>query len=122
MEDSTVVSRIVHESYERAPSLTSESRWWEHLDDGFARTSEKFELPLVDRTQIAGAAAFDHVVRAIFGTMVGATALPFGFNPVELRRMMSDSKLYAALAELGDPTRFFREPPSGVRVRVKVPR
>ena len=119
MEDSTVVSRIVHESCERAPSLVHEGRWWEDLDAGFSRTSEKFDLAVADRLQIGGAAAFDHLVRAVFGTMVGATAIPFGFNLIELRRAMRDASLYAELAESGDPTSFFADPPSGVRVRVK---
>lgn len=119
MEDSAVVSRIVHESYERAAPLMPEGHWWEHLDENFARTPEKFDLARSDRMQIGAAAAFDHAVRAVFGTMVGATAIPFGFNPMELRRSMQNVGLYAEMAESGDPTRFFHEPPSGVRVRVK---
>jgi len=71
------------------------------------------------RLQIGAAAGFDHIVRAIFGTMVGATAIPFGFNPIELRRSMRSVDLYAEMAESADPTRFFRDPPSGVRVRTK---
>ncbi len=31
--------------------------------------------------QIGAAAALDHAVRAVFGTLVSATAIPFGFNP-----------------------------------------
>ena len=54
-------------------------RGWEELDDRFARTSEEFDLAPTDRLQVGAAAAFDHAVRAIFGT----TAIPFGFNPVE---------------------------------------
>ena len=102
MEDSAIVSRIVHESCERAAPLMPSGHWWEHLDDDFARTSEKFDLARADRLQIGAAAAFDHVVRAIFGTMVGSTAIPFGFNPIELRRSMKDAALYAEMAESGD--------------------
>lgn len=119
MEDSAVVSRIVHESFEREAPIVPSGHWWEHLDDDFARTSEKFDLARADRAQIGAAAAFDHVVRAIFGTMVGSTAIPFGFNPVELRRSMRDAALYAEMAESGDPSLFFRDPPSGVRVRAE---
>ena len=86
MKDSAVVSRIVHESCERAAPLMPSGHWWEHLQDDFARTPEKFDLARADRVQIGAAAAFDHAVRAVFGTMVSATAIPFGFNPVELRR------------------------------------
>lgn len=119
MEDSAVVSRIVHEFYERAAPLMVNGYWWEQLDADFARTPERFELAFADRLRIGAAAAFDHVVRGVFGTMVGATAMPFGFNPVELRRSMQNAGLYAEMAESGDPTRFFHAPPPGVRVRVK---
>ena len=119
MVDSSVVSRIVHESYERSAPLMPKGRWWEQLDQDFARRPEAFNLARADRLQIGAAAGFDHIVRAIFGTMVGATAIPFGFNPIELRRSMRSVDLYADIAESGDPTRFFREPPSGVRVRTK---
>jgi len=119
MKDSTVVSRVVHESCERATPLIPSGHWWEHLDDDFARRPERFDLARTDRLQIGAAAAFDHAVRAVFGTMVSATAIPFGFNPIELRRSMQSVGLYAEMAESGDPTRFFHEPPSGVRVRVK---
>ncbi|MGB8330127.1 MAG: hypothetical protein WCE62_08350, partial [Polyangiales bacterium] len=119
MKDSTVVSRIVHESYERAAPLMPRGLWWEDLDRDFARTPEMFDLARSDRLQIGAAAAFDHAVRAVFGTMVGATAIPFGFNPIELRRSIQSVGLYAEIAESGDPTRFFHDPPPGVRVRVK---
>ncbi|MGB5695145.1 MAG: alpha/beta hydrolase family protein [Polyangiales bacterium] len=119
MKDSTVVSRIVHQSYEQTAPLTPTGHWWERLDDDFARRPEAFDLARADRLQIAAAAAFDHAVRAVFGTMVGATAIPFGFNPLELRRSMRTVGLYADMAESGDRTRFFHDPPSGVRMRVK---
>lgn len=119
MPDSTVVSRIVHEPYEQAASLMPHGHWWEHLDEDFARTPEMFQLARADRLRIGAAAAFDHAVRAVFGTMVGATAIPFGFNPIELRRSMQSVGLYAEMAESGDSTRFFHLPPSGVRVHVK---
>lgn len=119
MEQPSVVSRIVHDSYERAAPLMPTGHWWEGLDEDFARTPESFDLGRVDRLQIGAAAAFDHAVRAVFGTMVGATAIPFGFNPVELRRSMRSVGLYAEIAESGDVRRFFRDPPSGVRLRVK---
>ena len=109
MEDSLVVSRIVHESCERAEPLMQSGRWWDQLDDGFARTSERFGLARADRLQVGAAAAFDHAVRAIFGTMVGTTAIPFGFNLIELRRAMRDADLYRELAESADPTRFFHD-------------
>ena len=119
MDEPAVVSRIVHDSYERSARLMPNGPWWEHLDEDFARSPEKFDLARADRLQISAAAAFDHLVRAAVGTVVGATAIPFGFNPIELRRSMRSVGLYAEIAESGDPSRFFHDPPSGVRVRLK---
>ena len=119
MEHPSVVSRIVHESYDREAPLPPSGHWWETLDVDFARTPERFDLARADRIQIGAAAAFDHVVRAIFGTMVGTTAIPFGFNPAELRRSVRDAELYAEVAEAGDRNRFFHQPPAGVRMQVE---
>lgn len=95
------------------------ARWWEHLDRDFAKRPEKFDLARKDRLQIGAAAGFDHLVRAVFGTMVGATAIPSGFNPIELRKAQQSVALYERLAESGDPSQFFHPPPGGVRVRAK---
>ena len=56
MEDSSVVSRIVHESYERSAPLMPPGPWWEQLDHDFARRPEAFDLARVDRLQIGAAA------------------------------------------------------------------
>jgi hypothetical protein len=117
MDKPSVVSRIVHESCERSTPLMPSGRWWEQLEQDFARRPEAFDLARADRLQIGAAAGFDHLVRAAFGTMVASTAIPFGFNPRELRRSMESSALYAEIAESGDASRFFKEPPKGVRVR-----
>jgi len=117
MDKPSVVSRIVHESCERSTPLMPSGRWWEQLEQDFARRPESFDLARADRLQIGAAAGFDHLVRAAFGTMVAGTAIPFGFNPRELRRSMESSQLYAEIAESGDASRFFKEPPKGVRVR-----
>ena len=119
MDEPAVVSRIVHDSYERSARLMPDGPWWEHLDEDFARSPEKFDLARTDRLQIGAAAAFDHLVRGAVGTVVGATAIPVGFNPIELRRSMRSVGLYAEIAESGDASRFFHDPPSGVRVRLK---
>ena len=119
MDEPAVVSRIVHDSYERSARLMPNGPWWEHLDEDFARSPEKFDLARTDRLQIGAAAAFDHLVRGAVGTVVGATAIPVGFNPIELRRSMRSVGLYAEIAESGDASRFFHDPPSGVRVRLK---
>lgn len=119
MDDSSIVSRIVHESFERSAPTIEGGRWWEELDRDFSRRPERFELARRDRLQIGLAAGLDHVVRGVFGSMVGATAIPSGFNPVELRRSMETAAFYTELAESGDATAFFREPPTGVRVRTR---
>ncbi len=119
MEDSSVVSRIVHESCVRATPMMPPGHWWEHLDRDFARQREAFDLAFSDRLQIGAAAAFDRVVRSIFATFVSSTAIPVGYNLLALRRAMRESGFYAEIAQSGDRTRFFKDPPSGVPVRVK---
>ena len=44
MDESSVVSRIAHESCLRAPPLLARGHWWEELDRDFARRPEGFDL------------------------------------------------------------------------------
>ena len=74
MDEPAVVSRIVHDSYERSARLMPNEPWWEHLDEDFARSPERFDLARADRLQIGAAAAFDHLVRAAVGTVVYSDA------------------------------------------------
>ncbi len=119
MDDSSVVSRIAHESCLRAPPLIRRGHWWEELDQDFARRQEGFELGFADRLKVGAAAGFDTILRTFGASMISTMALPLGYNPIELRRAIRDANFYGAIAESGDATRFFRDPPSGVRVRVK---
>lgn len=119
MEESSVVSRIAHESYLRAPSLLTRGPWWEELDRDFARQPEGFALALSDRVRVGAAAGFDTILRTAGASMISSMALPLGYNPIELRRAVRDAELYADIAKSGDSSRFFHEPPSGVRVRTK---
>ena len=119
VDESSVVSRIAHESCSRAPSLLAKGHWWEELDRDFARRPEGFDLALTDRLRVGAAAGFDTVVRTAGASMISSMALPLGYNPIELRKAIRDSELYSEIAKSADPTRFFATPPSGVRVRAK---
>ena len=119
VDDSSVVSRIAHESCARAPSLLAKGHWWEELDRDFARRPEGFELALYDRLRVGAAASFDTVLRTAGASMISSMALPLGYNPIELRKAVRDTELYADIAESADPGRFFATPPTGVRVRAK---
>lgn len=119
MSESSVVSRIAHESCSRAPSLLSAGYWWEELDRDFARRPEGFDLALLDRLRVGAAASFDVVIRTAGASMISSMAIPLGYNPVELRRTMREADFYAEIAESADAARFFEHPPSGVLVRSK---
>ena len=104
MKDSAVVSRIVHESCERAAPLMPSGHWWEHLQDDFARTPEKFDLARADRA--ADRRRRRHsttLVRAAFGTMVARHRHPLRLQPeVSSAARCRASHLYAEMAESGD--------------------
>lgn len=119
MEESSVVSRIAHQVGAQSQRLLPLQRWWDQLDRDFARRRHDFDLALPDRIQVGAAAGFDRFLRAALATTVTGTAIPIGYNPMELRRSMEDLSFYAAMAESNDPRQFFKEPPSGVRVRVR---
>ncbi len=119
VDESSVVSRIAHESCLRAAPLIRRGHWWEELDADFAKRPEAFDLALADRVKVGAAAGFDTVLRTFGASMISSMALPLGYNPIELRRAVRDADLYADIAESGDPKRFFAEPPSGVRVRAE---
>lgn len=119
VDETSVVSRIAHESCLRAQPLLARGHWWEELDRDFAHRPEGFELALADRLKVGAAAGFDTVLRTAGASMISSMAIPLGYNPVELRRAVRDAELYADIAKSGDPTRFFAKPPNGVRVRTK---
>lgn len=117
MTNSSVVSRIAHDSSLRAPPLSAQGHWWEELDRDFARRAEGFDLALSDRIRVAATATFDHAVRTAGASMISSMAIPVGYNPVRLREALRDADFYGEIAESGDPKRFFAKPPSGVSVR-----
>ncbi len=117
MTESSVVSRIAHESCLRAQPLLAEGHWWEELDLDFALHPEGFDLALADRVRVGAAAAFDRVLRTASASLITATAIPVGYNPMQLRRAVREADFYTEIAESGDSKRFFMVPPSGVSVR-----
>ncbi|MEM7435722.1 MAG: alpha/beta hydrolase family protein [Myxococcota bacterium] len=119
MTETSVVSRIAHESCLRSPPLLAQGHWWEELDREFAHRPEGFNLALTDRVRVGAAAAFDHVVRTAGASMISSMAIPVGYHPLQLRRAHQDADFYGSIAESADPTRFFATPPSGVRVRAE---
>jgi len=119
VDESSVVSRIAHESCLRAAPLIRRGHWWEELDADFAKRPEGFDLALADRLKVGAAAGFDTVLRTFGASMISSMALPLGYNPIELRRAIRDAEIYADIAESGDPKRFFAKPPTGVRVRAE---
>lgn len=119
MTESSVVSRIAHESCLRAPPLLAQGHWWEELDRDFARRPEGFDLAFTDRIRVGAAATFDRALRTACASMISSMAIPVGYNPVQLRRAVRDADFYGEIAESGDPKRFFETPPSGVRVRAE---
>ncbi len=119
MPESSVVSRIAHESCLRAPRLLTRGRWWEELDRDFARRPEGFDLALGDRVRVKTAATFDHALRTAGASMISSMALPLGYHPLKLRSAFRDAEFYADIAESGDASRFFQRPPADVPVRVR---
>ena len=119
MNASSVVSRIAHESCLRSPSLIPKGHWWNNLDRDFAKRPEGFDLALRDRLRVGAAATFDTGLRAWLSTMVSGLAIPVGYNPLRLKEALVDSQFYGPIAESGDASRFFAEPPTGVRIRAK---
>lgn len=113
---SSVLSRIRHGTASSEPSR-SDGPWWETLPEDFASTTEPFALEAGDKVRVASTAVIDVGIRTAAASAVAGLALPLGYHPRELRRALDDVDFYLPMAKSGDATRFFREPPSGVRVR-----
>ncbi|MDH3728831.1 MAG: hypothetical protein OER77_14970, partial [Myxococcales bacterium] len=94
MTESSVVSRIAHESCLRAPPLLAQGHWWEELDRDFARRPEGFDLAFADRVKVGAAATFDRALRTAGASMISSMAIPAGYNPIELRRALRDADFY----------------------------
>ncbi len=119
MSERTVVSRIVHGGAYHPPLLVGTGPWWERLPEDFPRRPEHFDLRARDRAQVTASAAGDVVLRTVGACLVGSLALPLGYHPGQIKRALADRDFYGALADSGDPTRFFHAPPGGVRVEAR---
>jgi hypothetical protein len=108
----SVVSRITHD-YSAHRHAYAE-KWWEVLDPRFSEHEPPFALGPRDRAQVGASAASDVVLRTLGACLVGAFALPLGYNPVALSRSLRDRRFYGELAETRDPGRFFLPPPERV--------
>jgi pimeloyl-ACP methyl ester carboxylesterase len=112
---SSIVSRIAHGSA-GIGAAPYRDPWWEHLDAGFWRIPERFELSLRDRCQVGATAFSDVVIRTLGASLVGALAVPTGYGPRRLLELARDRGFYESLANGGDPGKFFEAPPARVPV------
>ena len=96
--------------------------WWANLEVNFARRPEGFDLGLRDRLQVNATALTDVMVRTLAASAVAALAVPRGYHPLRIRKLLRDADIYRAAADSGDPRRFFKEPPRGLTVRESRPR
>ena len=113
----TVLSRIRHRAATSSPIGRNPAPWWESLPEDFARQREAFDLEPADRARVAATASSDVVIRTLAASLVGSLALPVGYRRTSFQQAMLESPVTLDMARSGDPTRFFREPPSRVRVR-----
>ncbi|MEW6776628.1 MAG: alpha/beta fold hydrolase [Bdellovibrionota bacterium] len=121
MSDSSIVSRIVHETGRYAPDPLSGKPWWESLESNFWNRPEGFELGRWDNARVRATAALDVVSRTLAASTIGLLAMPLGFHPFALQADLKDRTLYEDMALQADPSRFFPKPPRDVRVRAQKP-
>lgn len=112
-----VISRIVHYNASRAPNRMPPQPWWQNLDPDFCDDDERFKLRPWDMVRVESTAAFDVVARTAASALLGVTAVPLGYNPKMMRRMLDDADFYKRIADQRDPKAFFADPPRGVRVK-----
>ena len=129
MPRTSIVSRIAHDSYRRAPSTMPGGQWWENLESNFCDRPEGFELEPWDWARVNATAAVDLLMRTWGGTLLALT-MPFGYLPAAVNPRgngfadtLEDWQLYVDLLEEDrEPAFFFREPPSSVHVKEYEPR
>lgn len=121
MSRASVVSRIAHESIRHAPSIMPDGPWWDHLEANFYERPEGFELELRDLLRVKATAVLDVALRTSMAAVLLPLTVPVGYRPKALKQMLDDRRLYEPLAESGDPTRFFTEPPATIELRTRKP-
>lgn len=109
-------SRRMREACLAQPRLVERAPWWDSLDPDFARRPDPFELRLLDKIPVELTAASDVALRTAGACLVGSLALPLGYHPLAIRRLLVEAEHYGALAEQGDVDRFYVRPPRGVRI------
>lgn len=114
MSHESVVSRIAHDFATHPHAY--DHRWCEELDPRFAEHEPPFALGLKDRLQVGATAASDVVLRTLGACLVGALALPIGYNPLALSRSLRDLRFYTDIAAARDAERFFKRPIESVGV------
>lgn len=115
----TVISRIRHGSADAQPLLDASGQkpWWDALPEDFSKRPEPFELQGSDKARVRATAASDVAIRTIGASLVGGLALPIGYRRRSLLQSLEETEFYLSMARTGDPSAFFAEPPTGVRVR-----
>ena len=102
--------------------LAGDRPWWLALDGDFYKRDDRFTMPLLDRAAVEATASLDVGLRRLGAAGVALTAVPLGFNPLQLRRAMKESERYRAAADAKDPSVIFSEPPLGVAIHRSTPR
>ena len=121
MSDSSVVSRIVHQSLMHQPSIMPKGPWWEYLEANFHARPEPFDLEPGDAWRVNATAAMDVVSRTLVSTLLAATVIPGGFRPGRMKSDFDSRNLYQEFAESKNPADFFAQPPRDVPIRKRRP-
>lgn len=122
MSESSVVSRIVHQSLVHQPSIMPEGPWWDHLESNFYARPEGFELEPWDWFRVSSTAAMDIALRTAAGSLLTTLAIPTGFNPITLKKAMDEKNMYEDIADARDPDKFFTPPPRDVPMKWRAPK
>lgn len=115
-----VAQSIANLSSERR-ELLGDRPWWQALDKNFYRQRDRFDMGIADQFAVEVAGSIDTGLRRLGAAGVALTAVPLGFNPLELRRALNESAVYRAAADAGDPNMIFVAP-RRVTVSTRTPR
>jgi pimeloyl-ACP methyl ester carboxylesterase len=115
-ELSSVVSRVANETYGHSRRIMPEQPWWDNLEPSFHKFPDDFYLDTRTQLMVDATAGVDVALRTGMAAVVSVLALPLSLNPVRLLQDNADRRFYQEMAESGDPSLFFHEPPSGVPV------
>lgn len=111
------MKRIKHQTVLHSFDVVPDVPWWESLESNFYRRPEAFDLSVADQIRVTSTAAFDVALRTVGSASLALTIFPFGYHSREFKASFADREFYQPLAESGDASRFFVEPPAQVPVR-----